>query len=105
MGSHSKLTLQLELVVYLSGGIFRTIDEIKSRFEFSERTVYRYLETLREVGFILEHEHGGYKLDMNEGTGKSIGDLLHFSKEEAYILSRAIQSIDDNNILKSNLAA
>jgi hypothetical protein len=58
---------------------------------------------MRNAGFILVHDARGYKLDLNDGTGKSISDLLHFSREEAIILSKAIHSIDDNHVMKTNL--
>jgi predicted DNA-binding transcriptional regulator YafY len=34
---------------------------------------------------------------------KDISQLIHFTEEEAYILKSAIESIDENNLLKQNL--
>ena len=34
---------------------------------------------------------------------KDISNLLHFTEEESHILKRAIDSIDENNLMKQNL--
>lgn len=79
------------------------MNEIKEKFSVSERTAYRYLHILKEVGFLVERTNGYYKVNKNEGEGKSISDLLHFSEEEAWILSKAIHSIDDSVGIKNDL--
>jgi predicted DNA-binding transcriptional regulator YafY len=43
------------------------------------------------------------KIDKENSHGKMLDDLLHFSKEEAFILSKAIHSIDEDNLIKGNL--
>ncbi len=44
-----------------------------------------------------------YRINKEESHYRDISELLHFSKEEAYILSRAIHSIDQENEIKNNL--
>ncbi len=93
----------LKLLLYLSGSFGYSINEIKEKLCISERSVYRYLKTLREAGFVIEKTGQYYKVDKNEGEGKSLSDLLHFSEEEAWILSKAIHSIDDSIGIKNDL--
>lgn len=93
----------LEVLLMLSGNIRYTRKELCQRVNKSERSMYRYFETFRQVGFVLECKDGYYFINKNESTCKDISELLHFTEEEAYILSKTIHSIDDNNIIKSNL--
>jgi len=91
------------MLVTLSGVKSLTVSELSSRFEISERSVMRYLSTFRNVGFVIERNEGSYRILKIDKPFRSISELLHFSEEEAYILTKAIHSIDDNNLLKSNL--
>jgi predicted DNA-binding transcriptional regulator YafY len=81
----------------------RTIIELSERFEISQRTVYRYLDTFKQVGFVIENTNGYFKIDKENTTVQEISHLLHFSEEEAFILSKAIHSIEDIDELKSKL--
>lgn len=104
MAEQSKLQKILELMIYLSGGLRRSQTEIAERLDISERSVFRYIKDLREVGFIIPPpENGRYYIDKNTPYFKEISELLHFSKEEAVILQNAIHSINDENLLKRKL--
>ncbi len=101
---HEKLQQLLEMLLYMSSGIKHTKAEIMNRFNIKERTFYRDMETLRTVGFIIPRpKNSHYYIDQESPYFREIDQLLHFSKEEAYILQKAIHSIDDQNILKQNL--
>jgi len=103
MGEQNKFERQLRILILLTGNFRYTRKEIAEKLEISPRTVYRYLETLEYVGFVISDERGYLKIDQHEGPIKNLDNLLHFSEEEAWILSKAIHSIDDNTVLKSNL--
>lgn len=103
MDEQAKLERMLRMLVTLAGNKYFTINELSDRFDISERTVMRYLATFRETGFIVERAEGAYRIPKMDKAFKAINELLHFSEEEAWILTRAIHSIDDNNLLKTNL--
>lgn len=104
MSGQTKLQKILELMLYLSNGLRYTRKEISDRFKIDERTVFRYISDLREVGFIIpEAKDGLYYIDHKSQYFKDFSELLHFSKEEAVILQNAIHSINDENLLKQNL--
>jgi predicted DNA-binding transcriptional regulator YafY len=104
MVEQNKLQKLLEIMVFLSSGIKYTLEEIAERFEMSERTTRRYIQTFRDAGFIIpKPENGRYYIDKNSPYFKEISELLHFSKEEAVILQKAIHSVSDENLLKRNL--
>ena len=69
----------------------------------SRRTIYRYIDTFREAGFVIKKSDNYIRLDKESPHFKDISQLVHFTEEEAVILKRAIESIDDTNMLKQNL--
>lgn len=103
MIDHAKFERMLRLLLMLSNGRRHNLKELSGRFEMSERSISRYLATFRKTGIIIDCDNGTYSIRKMERPFKEISDLLHFSEEEAYILSRAIHTIDDTNMLKSNL--
>ena len=94
----------LRLLLLLSGNHRLTLREIAERIETTERTVYRYIETLRDQGFIVYREGKSFTIDRGAQGWKQIADLLHFTREESWILNRAIMALDDEVAIKQNLA-
>lgn len=106
MNEQQKLGRLLEIMMYLSSGIRRSVDELCERFDISERTAFLYIQTFRDAGFIIpKPQNGLYQIDKDSPYFREISELLHFSKEEAFILQRAIHSISDENLLKQKLVA
>lgn len=103
MDEHAKLERLLRIMLLLSGVRKYSIEELASKTEMASRTISRYIATIRKVGFIVECENGVYHFPRLEKPFKPLSELLHFSEEEAYILEKAIHSIDDTNLLKTNL--
>lgn len=103
MNAHEKFDILLKLLVILTGNRSYSLAELAQRFERSERTIYRFISSFRTAGFVIECNNGLYKIPKLEKPFRSLSELLHFSEEEAWILTRAIHSIDDNNLLKTNL--
>jgi predicted DNA-binding transcriptional regulator YafY len=103
MSDQAKFQKMLEVLLLLDCQYGRTITELSERFEISQRTVYRYLDTFKQVGFVIENTSGYFKIDKENTTVQEISHLLHFSEEEAFILSKAIHSIEDTDEFKSKL--
>jgi len=80
-----------------------TVDEIADKLSISSRSVYRYIDTFREAGFVIKKMNNCPKLDKSSPYFRDISELIHFTEEEAYILKSAIENIDENNLLKQNL--
>ena len=98
-----KLERLLRLMKLLTANNFLTVEEIADRLSITPRSVYRYIDTFREAGFVIKKKDGCIRLDKSSPYFKDISELIHFTEEEAYILKSAIESIDENNILKQNL--
>jgi predicted DNA-binding transcriptional regulator YafY len=98
-----KLERLLRLMKMLTGNTFYSIKDLSERLEMSVRTIYRYIDTFRAAGFVIKKQGDVWRIDKSSPYFKDISQLIHFTKEEAYILKSAIESIDENNLLKQNL--
>ena len=98
-----KLERLLRLMKLLTANNYLTVEEIAARLSITPRSVYRYIDTFREAGFVIKKQNGCIRLDRSSPYFKDISELIHFTEEEAYILKSAIESIDEHNILKQNL--
>lgn len=98
-----KIERLLRLMMMLTANKY-TIEQLSIKLEMSPRTIYRYIDTFRNAGFLIKkNSDGRFRLDRESKYFKDISELVHFTEEEAYILKNAIESIDENNILKQNL--
>ena len=98
-----KLERLLRLMKMLTANNSLTVGEIAGKLGISSRSVYRYIDTFREAGFVIKKAGNYIKLDKSSPYFKDISQLIHFTEEEAFILKSAIESIDENNLLKQNL--
>lgn len=98
-----KIERILRLMKMLTTNTSYTVDDLAERLDMSRRTIYRYIDTFREAGFVIKKSGNHIRLDKESPHFKDISQLVHFTEEEAVILKRAIESIDDTNMLKQNL--
>lgn len=98
-----KIERLLRLMKLLTANNRYTVDDLACKLDMSPRTVYRYIDTFREAGFVVKKNGNYIKLDKKSPYFKEISQLVHFTDEEAHILKSAIESIDENNIIKQNL--
>lgn len=94
----------LRLMRLMSGNVYFTIDELAEKLDTSYRSIYRYIDTFKEVGFAVEKIHGNvYRLVRMPSPFKDISKLVYFSDEEAKILCSLIENLDSTNTLKHSL--
>ena len=98
-----KIERLLRLMKMLTANVSYTVDDIAERLSMSRRTVYRYIDTFREAGFLIKKDGDCIRIDKASPHFKDISQLVHFTEEEAAILKSAIENIDDTNLLKQNL--
>lgn len=98
-----KIERMLRLMKMLTANVEYSVDDIAARLDMSRRTIYRYIDTFRDAGFVIKKSGQCIRLDKESPHFKDISQLVHFTEEEAVILRRAIESIDDTNTLKMNL--
>ena len=98
-----KLERQLKLMALLAGNTNLTNDEIASKLSLSKRSVYRYLEAFREMGFIVERSGDIYRLDKNSPFFREISGSVMFTEDEAATISQLLASVSDNSTRVRNL--
>ncbi len=103
MADQAKFQKMLEVLLMLDCQYGRSIAELSDRFDVSQRTIYRYFDTFKNVGFVLNNNEGYFKINKEESSARDISDLLHFTEEESLILSKAIHSLDSHNEQKDKL--
>ena len=99
-----KIERVLRLMKMMTSGNRYTVEELAERLDTSYRSIYRYIDTFKEVGFVVHKEEGGvYRLGKESPYFKDISQLIHFTDEEAHIVNQLIGALDDTNTLKQNL--
>ena len=94
----------LRLMKLLTGNVSRTIDQVAKEMGIKPRTVYRYIDDIREAGFVVNKLYGNVYAMGKVGRGLSdFNRLIYFTEEEAYITAKLIEGIDNNNVLKRDL--
>ena len=99
-----KIERLLRLMKMLAGNKNYTIDELAERLGISYRSIYRYIDTFKDSGFVVEKLHSNvYRLGKMPKGYIDLKNLIYFSEEEACILNGLIDSLDATNALKINL--
>ena len=58
---------------------------------------YCYCNLLWDTGFDIRQEGGKYRIEYREKNQHILSDLLHFSEEEAYLLSCCIDDLGEKS--------
>lgn len=99
-----KVERLLRLMKLMTGNVNYTVNDLAERLGTTYRSIYRYIETFKDAGFVVHKLEGGiYKLGKESPYFKDISQLVHFTDEEAHIVNRLIDGLDDTNMLKQNL--
>ena len=99
-----KVERLLRLMKLMTGNVNYTVNDLAERLDTSYRSIYRYIETFKDAGFVVHKLDGGvYKLGKESRYFKDISQLVHFTDEEAHIVNQLIDGLDDTNMLKQNL--
>ena len=99
----AKIERVLRLIKMMTGNVSYSIEEMAERLDTSTRSIYRYIETFKEAGFVVHKKNGCYSLGKESPHFKQISQLIHFTDEEAHIIGKLIDGIDDTNVVKQNL--
>lgn len=99
-----KISKLLRLMKLLTGNVSRTIDSLAKELGITPRTVYRYIDTIREAGFVVNKLYGNVYAMGKVARGLSdFNKLIYFTEEEAFVVAKLIEGIDNNNVLKRDL--
>src|SRR5687768_14023568 len=95
----AKLLRLFQIIAVLKSGHW-TIKQLADRFDTSERTIYRYINLLEEVDFLLEKdfENRFFIITTDDDPAQA-----QFSIEETKLIKKLIQSGAQDNPLRSSL--
>lgn len=88
-----KFDRQLRLMVLLTQNRRLSVDDISKELTMSRRSIYRYIESFRQMGFIVIKEGKRYRIDHMSPFFQSITDRIHFSDEEAMTINQILLSV------------
>lgn len=99
-----KVERLLRLMALMSGNVDYTVDELARQLDTSNRSIYRYIDTFKECGFVVgKLAPNVYKLKSMPEDYPEFQNLVYFSDEEAHLVNNLIDRLDPSNSLKANL--
>lgn len=96
----------LRMIQLLSSNVEYSIDDLMERLDMSRRTIYRYLDTFKEAGFAVQKVNptgNVYRLATLRKPFADLSKLVYFSDEEAFIVNRLMEQLDNNSPIKQGL--
>ncbi len=95
MLNQHKILRVLQLITYLQEAPHKSVQQLASFLDTTERTVYRYLDLLRECGFNL-HKDAGQRFFIE----KEDNDPIRFTSQEAQFLKELVLTTGKRSKLK-----
>lgn len=92
-----KFDRQLRLMVMLTLNRAMSVEDISTELNMSRRSIYRYIETYRQLGFVVKKRNLRYSIDHESPFFQQITDRIHFSNEEGKLLTRLLDCVVDNS--------
>ena len=75
-----------------------SLDELCRKLDMSRRTLYRYLELFRDIGFEVVKQGSVYRLDKSSPFFKEITQLVHFTEDEALTLRHVLDMASGTDV-------
>lgn len=101
---HARIERLLRLMLMLSSNVDYTTPELADLLEITERSIYRYIRSFKDNGFVLEKRnpniHKLLKMPLDE---IKLDELIQISSEEAFILHTLLLSITGGSQIHINL--
>lgn len=98
-----KLGRQLKLMLLLTQNVRFTVEDLGQKLGMSRRTVYRYLDAFKDLGFVVIKSGTVYRLDHTSPFFRSLTEEVHFTEDEALTISQVLNSVYDNSPQIRNL--
>lgn len=100
----TKIVKMLRLMRMMTGNTGFTIGELADKLGTTERTIYRYIDSLRDAGFVINKVYGNvYQMGKMSRQLPNLKKFIYFTEEEAYILSGMLENLSVTNSLKADL--
>ena len=84
---------QLRLLVLLTQDRDTDIDSLSRELQMSRRSIYRYIETFRELGFVVEKRGNRYRVAPSSPFFRRITERIHFTEDEALTINQVLTAV------------
>ena len=99
-----KIEKIFNLIRMMSGKKTFTVGELAEKMDTSYRSIYRYIDTFRSAGFVVEKIQGStYRIVKMPSSFKSFDKLVYFTEEEATVINSLIENQEETNAFKTTL--
>ncbi|WP_319482095.1 WYL domain-containing protein [uncultured Draconibacterium sp.] len=109
MPHNNKSFRLLRMILFLSGSYPKTKEECMDFLEINKSAFYEYRNELQTIGFNMLQKEGRFWIETKSEASNLLSNMLHFTEEEAYVLSKSIDAIEGHSIsvqkLKQKLVA
>jgi len=92
-----KFDRQLRLMVLLTQNRELSVEDISTRLNMSRRSIYRYIDAFRQMGFIVRKRGTRYNIDHSSPFFQTITERIHFSQDEAITIANVLNAVIDNS--------
>ncbi len=103
MSDDTKAHRVLRLILFLSNGYPRTKEECNEFLSIRDTAFYSYCNLVKETGFDLRQKNGRYWIDCSVPDSRVLWNILHFSEEELFLLSRSIDVLEYGSAISAGL--
>ena len=99
-----KIERMLRVMQLFSSNTKYTLDELSDKLGISKRSLFRYIDTFKNAGFVVQRiDEGVYKMTTYNKEYSDLSQLVYFSQEEAIVVSRLIENLSSTNAMKAGL--
>lgn len=95
MPTETKTHRLLRLIMYLSNSYSKTKEECAEFLGIRDSAFYNYRNVLLNTGFDLRQKDGKYWIEYPDNDHQVLRNVLHFSEEETWLLSRCIDLLEE----------
>ena len=99
-----KIEKIFNLIRMMSGKKTFTVGELAEKIDTNYRSIYRYIDTFRSAGFVVEKIQGStYRILNMPSSFKNFDKLVYFTEEEAAVINSLIENLEETNSFKTTL--
>ena len=95
-----KIERMLRVMQFFSSNTKYTLDELSDKLGITKRSLFRYIDTFKNAGFVVQRiDEGMYKMTTYNKEYSDLSQLVYFSQEEAIVVSRLIENLNSTNAM------
>lgn len=91
---HNNLARELSLILLMTENRGYTVRQLCDRLGISRRSLYYYIDFLRDCGFVVEKHGACYSLDKTSPFFTKLIKKAHFTEDEAIVMRRLLDGAD-----------